>query len=77
MPKSLPPVVSKYFWGDDLIQLNWQDHKQYIIETLLERADLDALEWLFAKVSKAEIKGLLPSFKLSAKSANFWQLYLS
>jgi len=77
MQQKLPKQVNKYFWGDDLNQLNWQKHKKYIIKTLLEKGDLESLSWMFKKVNKKEVKKILPSLKLSSKSTNFWNLYLT
>lgn len=75
--QTFPDQVTKYFWGDDLGQLNWLHHKKYIIQTLLEKGDVDAIAWLFQQSDKKEIKKMLPSLKLSQKSANFWNIYLS
>ena len=77
MPSSLPKAVSKYFWGDDLQELNWPVHKKYISKTLLDKGDLPSVKWLLNQVSGQEILDLLPSLKLSPKSRNFWQIYLS
>lgn len=77
MPEDMPDIVKKYFWGDDLSELNWEKHKLYIIETLLNKADKSALKWLFQQISPQEIQKMLPSLKLSTKSLNFWQIYLS
>ncbi len=76
METSLPGCVKKYFWGDDLSKLNWKDHRHYIMETLLEKGDTEALSWLFERVEKKEVKKKLPDFKLSPKSKNFWEIYL-
>jgi hypothetical protein len=77
MPNSLPSSVTKYFWGDDLQELNWPVHKKYISQTLLDKGDLPSVKWLLNQVSGQEILDLLPSLKLSPKSRNFWQIYLS
>lgn len=72
-----PVYVARYFWGDNLKDLTFDKHKNYIIQTLLEKADIDGLRWLFHKVDKGEVKRMLPQMKLSPKTAHFWQLYLS
>ncbi|PIY79468.1 MAG: hypothetical protein COY81_02470 [Candidatus Pacebacteria bacterium CG_4_10_14_0_8_um_filter_43_12] len=77
MAKTLPADLEKYFWGDDLSELSWPVHKKYIVQTLLNKADLDGLKWLFGVSSREEIKQMLPSLKLDKKSRNFWQVYLS
>ena len=77
MLKDLPPQAEQYFWGDDLNQLNWQDHRQYITQTLLEKADKEAIAWLFKQSSKDQLLNELKTLKLSPKSRNFWKIYLS
>jgi hypothetical protein len=74
---SIPAFVTQYFWGDDLAELDIERNRKYIVQTILERGDSDALLWLFAKVDKQTVKELLPTLKLSKKSANFWGIYLS
>lgn len=74
---SVPPMVSKYFWGDNLAELSWQKHHKYIIQTLLEKGDTAPLRWLFEHVTREEVKRLLPTLRLQKRSHNFWSIYLS
>jgi hypothetical protein len=76
MKKQLPTQAKKYFWGDDLSQLNWHDHRLYITQTLLEKGDVDSVAWLIKQSSMDELLQDLPRLKLSAKSRNFWEIYL-
>lgn len=76
MKKSLPGFVKKYFWGDDLKDLNWVDHQDYITKTILEIGDSDAVAWLLSQVDRRALKKKLSKYKLSPKSDNFWRLYL-
>lgn len=71
-----PPSVSKYFWGDNLKELDLQNHKRYIIQTILENGNRESLNWLFSTYEKPLIRQLLSGLKLSRKSANFWNIYL-
>lgn len=75
--KSIPSYLTKYFWGDDIKQLNVNKNQKYIIETLLEIGNSDALRWLFSTIDEQTIKNFLPTLKLSKKSAHFWNIYLS
>ena len=75
--QSLPPYVTQYFWGDNLAQIDLSKNQKYIIQTLLEMGNNDALRWLFATIDKQTVKSFLPALKLSKKSANFWKIYLS
>lgn len=77
MASILPTVVKRYFWGDDLTQLSWSKHQKYITQTLLEKGDIPALQWLFRHINRQDIKTMLPTLKLSLKSRNFWRIYLS
>ncbi len=74
---NLSPQIKKYFWGDDLEQLSWENHRQYIIQTLLEKGDRESISWLMTKASSKELLKTLPQIKLSPKSKNFWKIYLS
>ena len=73
----LPSHVSRYFWGDDLNQLDLSKNSKYIAQTLLERGDVRALKWLFENIDKSSIKALLPKLRLTKKSSYFWKIYLS
>lgn len=77
MISDLPTQAEKYFWGDNLAELNWPQHKQYIVKTLLEKGDLPALKWLGTKIGKSEVKALLPTLNLQPRSAHFWHIYLA
>lgn len=74
---ALPLTVTRYFWGDNLEELNPQVHAKYIAQTLLEKGDSAALQWLFSVFPCQVIKTMLPDLKLSKKSAHFWKVYLS
>lgn len=76
-PIILPKLVSKYFWGDNLQNLNWGQHQDYIIQTILEKGDQKAVSWLLSCVNKKSLKSKLPRFKLSPKSKKFWSIYLT
>jgi len=77
MPATLPKFLHQYFWGDQLNQLNWQDHRRYITQTILEKGDRQAAAWLLKTAGNQSIKKQLSSLSLTPKSANFWRLYLS
>ena len=77
MKMNLPATLKKYFWGDELNDIKWPNHKKYIVQTLLERGNSGAIKWLFNFVSKVQIRQMLPGLRLSKKSLNFWKIYLS
>ena len=69
--------AKKYFWGDDLNELNWEKHSQYIIQTLLDKGDSASVTWLFEQIPSQEVLKMLPSLTLSSQTRNFWEIYLS
>ena len=73
----LPEFITRYFWGDDLQQLDFSKNKKYILQTLLERGNQKAIQWLFSILDRDSIKSMLPTIKLSKKSAHFWNIYLA
>jgi len=73
----MPSFLTKYFWGDDLSQLSWEKNSKYMTETILNRGNTEAVKWLLERVEKKKLVDELQSFKLNAKSANFWKIYLS
>lgn len=73
----IPTFLTQYFWGDDLHELSLKNHQKYIIQTLLEKGNTDAVKWLFSTIDTSTIKQALPTLKLSKKSANFWNIYFS
>jgi len=77
MSQLLPLVVTKYFWGDNLVELNWSHHQAYITQTLLEKGDALAMTWLFNQLTKSQLNQLLPILKLTPRSRQFWKIYLS
>nr|MBI5455945.1 hypothetical protein [Candidatus Levybacteria bacterium] len=74
---NLPNSVLKYFWGDNLKDLNWDKHKEYIAKTILEKGDNEAVRWLLKKVDKKYLKNLVKEKNMDSKSKNFWNIYLS
>lgn len=73
----LPPHITKYFWGDNISELDLQKNKTYIIQTILDKGDQNAIKWLFSTIDPRTIKDMLPSIRLDKKSAHFWNTYLS
>lgn len=74
---NLPVTLKKYFWGDDLDDIKWPDHKKYIAQTLLDKGNENAINWLFNRISKLQLKKMVPRLKMSKRSSNFWKIYLS
>lgn len=77
MIKTLPTTAKKYFWGDDLKQLSWAKHSQYVTQTLLDKGDSESISWLLKQTTPQKILSILSSLKLNSKTKNFWKVYLS
>lgn len=73
----VPHAAARYFWGDNLQELNPQKHARYVAQTLLERGDVAAVRWLFSIFAPKTIQQMLPYLKLSRRSGEFWRVYLS
>jgi len=73
---SYPSYITRYFWGDNLSELNFESHRKYMTETLLNIGDIKSIKWLLHLINRKSIKDLLPTLKMSKKSRNFWQNYL-
>jgi len=77
MDLTIPTKTSELFWGDDLNDLSLEKNKKYIVQTILEKGDVEDVKWLFSKVSKEEIKELLSTLRLSDLSSNYWNLFFN
>jgi len=75
--KKLPKNILKLFWGDDLKDLDWGKHKDYIAKTILSKGDTGEIKWLFENAQKSYLKTLIKENKLDEKSKNFWNIYFS
>ncbi len=74
---NLHPSLKPLFWDVDISKLDLQKHKKYIIERVLENADIEGLKWLFSTYDRDSIIEVLRnSDKISEKSGNFFYLIL-
>jgi len=74
--KNLPASVLKFFWGDDLSDLSWEKHRDYIAKTILEKGDKEAIRWLLENADKEYLKKIVKEKRMDLKSKNFWSIYL-
>lgn len=76
-PKKLPSAMQSLFWDVNFESLTL--HTPIILERILELGDLAAVHWLFEYVPMAKIANWVSHFgvrRLSAKSYNFWRIFL-
>ncbi len=48
--------LARLFWDVEFTSLNWDRHRDFIIQRVLSHGDLNALHWLRALVDDAELK---------------------
>ncbi|MCM8784368.1 MAG: hypothetical protein NC818_06330 [Candidatus Omnitrophica bacterium] len=73
----LPKFLKKYFWDTDFEQIDFKNHRVYVLKRILEYGDEEAVRWMFKEFRKDEIKNTLCKFRgYSPKTANFWALIL-
>ena len=69
--------IRPFFWDSDIPKINIKEHKQCLIERILELGDEKAVQWLFSHFSLPEIKKTLKdNRRISEKSKNYWFLIL-
>jgi hypothetical protein len=71
----IPQHLHPLFWDVNLDNFNPTAYADYTIARILELGDEQAIVWMKATFSEAEIKRvILTERRLSRKSANFWAL---
>ncbi|RMF26192.1 MAG: hypothetical protein D6759_20065 [Chloroflexi bacterium] len=74
----LPELLRPLFWDTDFDHLRIPDHKQYIIERVLEYGDDEAVRWLWHTFGPSAIADVVRrSRAISPNTANLWALVLS
>lgn len=78
MVTKLPAFLKPYFWDVDFEKIDPEKSKMFILKRCLDRGSDKAIKWLLQHYTKDDIRHLLlTSRDLSAKTANFWALYLN
>lgn len=67
--------IKTFFWDIDPKKALPKKHPRYYATRILEMGDRQAVNWLFRLFGKKKIEELLPTLKLSARSANYWRHY--
>ena len=67
------------FWDVSLNELDEKKHSNFIIQRILEKGDLDDLQWAIGFYGNKSVKDVfLNNFmKEDSKSQNFWCLYFN
>ena len=72
----IPREFKKYFWDVDFDELNFQKHRNYILERMLNFGAFDSFNWIFNTFNIAEVKSLIDGkgkYSLSRNSFLFWE----
>ena len=74
----IPSTFKKYFWDTNFAKIDFNKHKIYVIERLLEHGDMNAYRWLKKNFTKSLIlKVSRISRRLSKYTKNYWQIISS
>ncbi len=71
----IPREFKKYFWDVDFDELNFQKHRNYILERMLNFGAFDSFNWIFRTFNNNEVENLLDKkgkYSLSRNSFLFW-----
>ena len=72
---SLIGYMRIYFWDINPDTASPKKHPRFYMQRILEYGDKKAVNWLFRIYGKRKIKEVLPTLKLSDRSANYWHYY--
>jgi len=75
----LPDRLRQYLWEYDTSRISWEDNRNAILRKLLEVGGWDAVQWLRANVSDAELRDFIARRQgrgLSPRRLRFWALIL-
>jgi len=73
MAGQLPREFKTLFWEFDYQKVDLREHRQFIIERLLEKGRMEHIIWLYKNYDRAIIQGVVnSSYNLSSKTRNFW-----
>lgn len=73
MKMRIPDSLRRHFWDVDPNALDARRHSRFIIERILDRGDVAAVQWLLHAFDREEVLTTLKtSRRLTRKSAAFW-----
>jgi hypothetical protein len=75
----LPPSLQPLFWDCDFAQLDWQQHRDFIVRRVLAEGSWEAICWLRARVGDPGLREWIERHEgrsLSPQQLRFWELVL-
>jgi hypothetical protein len=71
----LPDPISNYFWDINTDTASPRKHPRYYMTRILEIGNKRAIRWLLRVFGRKKIREVLPTLRLSSRSANYWHYY--
>ena len=76
LPQQEPPMNTTLFWDIDKNKLDFEKHKRFIIERILQYGLPNDIKWLLNKYAEKDIiKVVKQSKNIDKKTANFWAIH--
>jgi hypothetical protein len=75
----LPQQLQPLFWDQNFAQLDWPQHRDFVIGRILEAGPWDAIGWLRKEVGDDALREWIVRHRgrsLSGEQLRFWQLIL-
>lgn len=75
----LPEELRPYFWDCDFRQLNWREHRSFVMGRILSVGSWDAVCWLRRQVGDTDLRAWIEEHRgrgLSPPQLRFWELVL-
>lgn len=77
-PDHLPSSLHQFFWDVDASKVNPIKSAHYVINRLLDKGDLEAVQWVLHNYLRSSIVETLKNrLDFSPKTAVFWSRYLN
>jgi len=75
----LPQRLRSLFWDCDFAQLDWQQHRDFVVGRILEAGPWDAVCWLRRELGDDALRDWIERHRgrpLSGEQLRFWQVIL-
>lgn len=75
----LPQHLHDLFWEYDTSQLDWEEHRDFIVRRVLSAGTWDQIQWLRREVGDIELRRVIEDSAgrdLSPRQLRFWQLII-
>jgi len=77
VPPAVPPPLKPVFWDVALDAIDTRRHGAFVIERVLEYGNAEAIRWMWATYTPAEITDVVrTSRRLSAPTLSLWSRHL-